>query len=118
MISSVRSGSEVPGGLVGSSSAGSLTSAQAMTTALLTAGELEGRLVTLCWRPTSFSIRSARARASGRGTPSTSSARATLSSTVRWGSSLKSWNTTPMFRRRKGTLPCRMRATFRPPTRI
>ena len=44
--------------------------------------------------------------------------RATFSSTVRRGSSLKSWNTTPMRRRSAGTPDAPSAATLRPSTRI
>ena len=44
--------------------------------------------------------------------------RATFSSTVRRGSSLKSWNTTPMRRRSAGMPVGRSRSTLRPSTRI
>ena len=86
---------------------------------LLAAGELEGQALGLVLQAHQLE-HPVRALAATRraGTPSTSRASATLSSTVRCGSSLKSWKTTPMFRRRKGMLHWRMRATFRPPTRI
>src|SRR3954454_2710505 len=50
--------------------------------------------------------------------PRTSSAKPTFSATVRFSRSLKSWNTTPMLRRKYGTPPWLSRLTFRPPTRI
>src|SRR2546422_364434 len=50
--------------------------------------------------------------------PSTSSAYPTFSSTVRLSSSLKSWKTTPMLRRRYGTPTWLIRPMFLPPIRI
>ena len=52
------------------------------------------------------------------GSPCTRSAYATFSDAVRFGSSLKSWNTQPTFRRSIGTFECLSRPRSRPPTRM
>ncbi|EAU68227.1 conserved hypothetical protein [Stigmatella aurantiaca DW4/3-1] len=97
----MSAGSRLPVGSSARRMVGSLTSARAMTTRCCSPPDRRsGYERALCSSPTSLSMRWTFSRASSRGTPSTSRVKATLSSTVRWGSSLKSWNTTPMLRRR------------------
>ena len=59
-----------------------------------------GRLLSLSCRPTRRSTSGTWVLMTWRLLPMTSSANATFSNTVLFGSSLKSWNTQPMLRRR------------------
>ena len=66
--------------------------------------------------PTSASTRSTAGRIRARGVPVTSSANATFSQSVFFGSSLKSWNTVPILRRTRGTIRRLIRARSSPST--
>ena len=82
---------------------------------LLTAGELVGHPVLLAVQADEVEhLGHDLARSVPRGLPITSSAKATFSATVLFGSSRKSWNTVPIWRRSAGTFQLESRARSLP----
>ena len=108
MISQLISGSRLPVGSSAMIRRGSWTSARAIAVRCCSPPDSWlGTWWRWAVRPTSASTRSTAGRIFVRGVPVTSSANATFSQTVFWGSSLKSWKTIPILRRTLGTLPAR-----------
>src|SRR5579864_5375292 len=117
MIPTDVSGSRFPVGSSHTRSGGWLTTARAMETRCCSPPESSsGREFILCARPTMFITSGTLRRIDARFSPCTFNAYATLSAALRLGSSLKSWNTHPTFRRSSGTLLCFKRVRSRPPT--
>src|SRR5258708_7573632 len=100
MISSESTGSRLPVGASARMITGSLTSARAIAMRCCSPPDSSsGYAFILCWRPTHFSTWNVRRCCCDGAIPSTRGTKATLSSTVLLGSSLKSWNTKPSDRR-------------------
>src|SRR4029453_12343753 len=77
-----------------------------------------GKRSVLSWRPTSLSTSGTVRSIECRRAPMTSRAKATFSRTVLLDSSLKSWNTQPIERRRAGTFQEASRLSSLPATQI
>ncbi len=100
MIPALVSGSRLPVGSSARSTAGLLTTARAMATRCCSPPESScGRRCSLPWRPTMASTSGTASWMKPRDLPITWRVKATLSKTDLFGSSRKSWNTTPRLRR-------------------
>ena len=109
---------EVAGGLVGDQQHRPVDERAGDRDALLlTAGELAGQAVLLAVQADELEhLGHDRARSRARDLPMTSSANATFSATVLFGSSRKSWKTVPTWRRSAGTFQLDSRARSLPST--
>src|SRR5215216_2948723 len=111
-------GSRFPVGSSQSISRGRLTNARAIETRCCSPPDSSwGKRSALSWRPTSFSTSGTVRSIECRRAPMTSRAKATFSRTVLLDSSLKSWNTQPMERRRAGTFQEASRLSSLPTTK-
>ena len=112
-------GSRFPVGSSASRISGRFTNARATATRCCSPPESSlGRLSRLVDSPTRSSTWGTWLATTWRGRPMTSSAKATFSNTVLFGSSRKSWKTQPMLRRRYGTRHLGRSTMLRPASRI
>ena len=110
-------GSRLPVGSSASRIAGRLTKARAIATRCCSPPESScGKRRSLPARPTRSSTSGTVWAMACRGLPITCSANATFSNTVLFGSSRKSWNTTPIWRRSCGTFQLASRPRSLPAT--
>ena len=105
MMPALVAGSRFPVGSSASRMAGLLTTARAIATRCCSPPESScGKRLDLPARPTILSTSGTASWMKPRDLPITCSVNATLSKTVLFGSSRKSWKTTPRLRRKYGTL--------------
>ncbi len=117
MMPTLVVGSRLPVGSSASRIAGRFTKARAIATRCCSPPDSScGKRCSLPPRPTSSSTSGTVCAIACRGLPITCSANATFSNTVLFGSSRKSWNTTPIWRRSAGTFQLASRATSLPAT--
>ena len=119
MMPALVEGSRFPVGSSASRMAGRLTMARAMATRCCSPPESSvGSLLALPASPTIFSTSGTASWMKPLLLPMTWREKATLANTVFCGSSRKSWNTTPMLRRKYGTLRLLRLRRLRPSTWI
>ncbi len=117
MMPTLVVGSRFPVGSSASRIAGRLTKARAIATRCCSPPDSSsGRRSSLPSRPTICSTSGTVRSMTWRGLPMTCSAKATFSATVLVGSRRKSWNTTPIWRRKRGTFHEGSFARSRPAT--